>query len=206
LARQDVIALHERLRSQFSRPHFDGIYVDAGALTQDPRQIAPGFSVIDSQVRGPDHDERHPVTWLTLARHGIAIRGRAPSPDWIWTDLAAARQHARDNLRSYWQKQLDWHRRQQNLHAPLSGDTLVWIVLGVGRLHALIAQGLLLSKSGAVEYETATFPAHRTIIAEAAALRTGRTPASAFQSEGARYAAMLDFLEAVITDALARRG
>ena len=201
LSRDDIIALHESLQTQFSRPHFDGIYVDT--LTHDPRLMVPGFSVVDGHVRGPDREERHAVTWLTLARHGIAIRGRAPSADWVWNDVAAAQQHARENLGSYWRRQLDWHRSQLEVPGPLSDDMLVWAVLGVGRLHAMIAKGLLLSKGHAGEYERAIFPAHQAIIAEAIALRLGQHPVTSFGTPVERHAAVVDFLDAVIADGLA---
>ena len=203
LSRDDIAALHSELQAKHASPYFDGIYVDAAALAQDPRTIAPGFSVVAGQLRGPDRDERHPVTWLTLARHGIAIRGPRPTLDWVWSSLAAAQQHARENLGSYWQRQLDWHRSQLEASTPPTDEMIVWAVLGVGRLHAMITAGLLLSKSGAADYEHATFPSHRPIIAEAAALRPGQPIETAFGTPAARHQAMIDVLDEVVADGLA---
>jgi predicted nucleotidyltransferase len=203
LSEDAIVALHNGLRAQIGAPYFDGIYVDAQALARDPRTVAPGFSVVEGHVRGPDRDERHPVTWLTLARHGIAIRGRASSVDWVWSDLAAAQQHARENLRSYWQRQLDWHRSQLEASASLTDDMVVWAVLGVGRLHAMIAAGLLLSKGQAAEYERAAFPDHQPIIVEAMLLRLGQPVVTSFRTPAARHQAVIDFLDAVIADGLA---
>ena len=62
LTADQVTVLHSQISQQFARPNFVGIYVDADAPALDPCSIASGLRVVDGRVRGPDRDERHPVT------------------------------------------------------------------------------------------------------------------------------------------------
>jgi len=201
----DIAPVHAELGTASSRPFFDGVYVTADELAAPPAAGAKGVAVIEGKPIGESRAERHAVTWLTLARHGIGRRGPSPSEAWIHVDVAAARAHSRANLVDYWQPWVAAHRSlvsRAGLHS-LTVDALVWSVLGVSRLHAMVAEGSILSKSAAGEYALRTFPQHRAIIEYAVAARHGeRTPFAG--GPLFRRRAMLRYLDDVIADALAR--
>lgn len=198
-----VAPIHADLRSRWPRPHFDGVYLTNADLGAPAADAPSGVSIIEGTVVPNSRAERHAVTWLTLRRSGVALRGPPPSDQWIHGDIDAARVHARQNLVEYWRPWVEQHRNMLSpagLHS-LAADAVIWSVLGVSRLHATIAEGTLLSKTGAGEYAAAQFPGHARIINCALALRRGETgdfPGGPL----VRRDAMLAYLNAAIDDAL----
>lgn len=191
-----LAGVHLALAKAFAQPSCDGIYLTRDELAAMPGGAGPAAR--DGVVRGDSPDERHPVTWLTLLRHGIVMRGRSPSSDWIAADVAAAIQHSRDNLATYW---LPWLNRrrfsQDDPSLSLESDgTVVWGCLGVARLHAAIATGEMVSKSAAGRHALQYFPDHRDIIEEAMRLRRGEE--SGYAATAERAEALIGFMDEVI--------
>ncbi len=148
--RLPVAQAHAQLRKQFARPVFEGIYATWEQLAADPARCG--------------HD---PVTWHTLARHGIACRGPDRADLNVWTNAGALAASTLGNLDSYWRPLLDRAARfgtRWNLTA-LTTYGAVWIVLGVTRLHYTLATGEIGSKENAGRYSLRTFPEewHRVI-------------------------------------------
>jgi hypothetical protein len=122
--------------------------------------------MFDGTFRRADRSDVNPVSWHELARHGIAIRGGELSDDNVWTDDAALRAYSHANLTSYWNRVLE-QLRQHPVEAA-APEAASWCVLGVSRLHHLLATGMLTSKSGAGRYALTTFdPRWRSIVLEA---------------------------------------
>lgn len=112
----------------------------------------------------------HPVTWHELAHHGVVVRGPELHETEIWTDSRVLRQYTRDNLRSYWSEQAA--ALQQFPDEAAKTDIVAWFVLGVSRLHHLLATDQLTSKSGAGRYALDAFDARwHPVIREALAVR-----------------------------------
>ena len=200
----DVAPIHADLAT--TRPVFDGIYVTEDELHARPDRDQGGVAVIEGRPIAGSHAERHPVTWLTLARHAVAYHGPAPSDAWIGADLAAAQAYSRSNLVEYWQPWIEARRSlafRAGAHA-LTLDAVAWSVLGISRLHAMIAQGAILSKTAAGLYALEAFPEHRSIIECALAARRGR-PSVFPGGPLRRRQAMLKFLDHITADALALR-
>jgi hypothetical protein len=189
---EEVEPVHAELRRR--RPHFDGLYVTATELGELPGPDARGVAVVEGVVHPGSGAERHAVTWLTLALHGIAIRGKAPAADWIAGDIEAAKAHARGNLNSYWRPWIERHRTP-----PLNTAAAAWSVLGISRLHALIAADALLSKTSAGQYARETFPTHRPVIDAALAIRAGSEAVSAGYPLH-QHAAIFAFLDEILAD------
>lgn len=192
----DIAALstvHAVLAQAFPRPFCDGLYLTASDLDGWPAPFGPYAR--EGQVDPHSAEERHPVTWVTLVHHGIALRGQLPATGWIAADRDAARRHSRENLARYWRPWLDARKSEPD---P-SDDTIAWGVLGVTRLHAAITTSQMLSKSGAGAYAMAQFPGFAPIIAEALRLRAGEP--SAYRSQTERRQDMLTFIDTVIASA-----
>jgi hypothetical protein len=191
----DVTLIHALLLSTPGQPFFDGVYVTEQELRALPDRDSRGVAVLNGMPLLHSAAERHTVTWLTLARYGIAIRGRAPSASWIAADLVLAQAYSYENLQSYW---LGWIASRRAV-TGLSAEDVAWSVLGVSRLHALMREGLVLSKTAAGHYAVATFPRHRSIIEAALAVREARGDGFVVSTES--RSATFAFLDDAIADA-----
>jgi hypothetical protein len=187
-------------------PYFDGIYVTAEQLSGDPRGLS-GPSVHEAKVATSDA-EWHPVTWLTLADHGIALRGPAPHSSRVWTSRAAASEWCVANISSYWRP---WMARtaamagmleESGVSASPEADWAAsWVALGLARMHHTVRTGRIISKSGAAAYARSTFePAWHPVVDECLALRRGATLAT---PAGPRLRAALSFAAMVADDVAA---
>ncbi len=168
--------VHAAVRLAHPRPHFDGVYVTWSELAADPRWSPPGPQSYAGHLYPTSRGERHPVTWHTLAYHGVAIRGPAPHKLAVWTDPSTVASCARDDLHGYWRA---WHRQRSRLLAAsgLAGPVTPAIaegVLVVSRLHHTAATGAIISKRDAAGYATDTFgPRWAPIVREALRIRAG---------------------------------
>jgi hypothetical protein len=187
-------AVHAALAKRHLRPHCDGIYIGDGPLD------APGPRVREGHLDPTSRDERHPVTWLTLADSGIALRGPAADPRWAIADRHAAVRHSADNLATYWS---GWRAARVWLFTPagltlLSDEAITWGVLGVSRLHATIATGRIVSKSAGGDHAAVRFPAFARVIAEAQRIRCDPTAPPLYRSRLARRREALAFMATLI--------
>jgi hypothetical protein len=166
--------IHARLREQRRRPFFDGSYVTWEDLAGDPAQSGPGPHVHEGRLQAADRGGNSPVTWHTVARHGVTYRGPAPSKIEIHTDPARLAASIESNLDAYWGRLLDRASTVRSSWgmAALTPYGVVWIVTGVSRLHYTLATGEITSKDGAGRHALVTFPErwHR-IVREALRIR-----------------------------------
>jgi hypothetical protein len=120
------------------------------------------------------------VSWHELARRAVVIRGLAVTDGDVWTDDEALRAYSHGNLTSYWAGVAE--RLCGRPDAAVTPWAVSWCVLGVSRLHHLLATGALTSKSGAGRYALTAFgPRWRPIVREA--LRVRERPADVSQYE-----------------------
>jgi hypothetical protein len=112
----------------------DGIYLTPGELALPPAGKGP--SAREGKVVLASGDERHAVTWLTLLRHGITVKGRLPSSEWLSADETQAAFYSRQNLISYWLPWLD----QRRSWTEFDNWAVAWGCLGIARLHAAMVR------------------------------------------------------------------
>lgn len=198
---------HAELTKRHPRPYFNGPYVTWADLARDPRDAAPGAHVHGAGVLATDsHDERHPVTWHTLAQCGIALRGPDPDELDLWTDEDGLATSIRENLGAYWRP---WHSNGSRALSKLGLATLtewgpVWAVLGVSRLHYTLTTGKITSKTGAGTYAREAFPNNwHKIIDECLRIRRSQSNRSLYRSRWTRRQDALAYLDHAIIDALA---
>jgi hypothetical protein len=179
-----LAAAHEAVSAVHPKPHFDGFHLVRDDLDRPPDQC-PDVPVMFEGVFNPSmrNYDMNLVSWHELARHGVAVRGPALSERDVWTDDAALRAFSHSNLGSYWAGVADTLAQR-----PAEGTTDPWIaawcVLGVSRLHHLLATGTLTSKSGAGRHALTAFgePWHR-IIREALRAREHPGDVSSYDGE-----------------------
>jgi hypothetical protein len=158
---------HERLRSRCPRPTFDGRYLTWADLARDPKEALPGPYVTGGRFHLRGYGDCNPVTWHTLAWHGVRLRGPDRSALAIQTDSSALHDWTLNNYDSYWRPLLRRARRFPDPWSLIAFTSYgaVWIVLGVCRLHYTLASGKIGSKEAAGAYGLATFPTrwHRAL-------------------------------------------
>lgn len=195
--------VHDELATTFQRPPFDGFHLTWADLAAPP-DACPDVPCTQG---GIFHTEArldvHPVTWHELARHGVAVRGPEPAELAIWTDVAVLRRYTHDNLAAYWREVADSLARfPAEAGRP---DVVSWCVLGVSRLHHLLATGELTAKSAAGRYAFETFgPRWRDVVTEALAFRvTGETSGIYDDDSEARARDTIEFTDLVVREGLA---
>lgn len=200
-----VRRVHARLRSSFSRPHFNGIYVTWDDLATDPQQCGPVASVLGGRFRFRASAEVNPVTWRVLAGHGVAIRGPLPDDVDIWDEPSMLRTWSLGSLEEHWRR---WRAKAGHLITPrglavLGSLVPSWSVLSVTRLHFTLRTGEVTSKSGAGFYALHAFPERwERIVNECLRIRRNATLPSLYRNVLERRRAALDYIEMVVDDAL----
>jgi hypothetical protein len=194
---------HATLAARHRRPHFDGAYVTWRDLAGDPADAAPGAGSHEGRLHRREGG-CDPVTWHTLASHGVAVRGPDRAELSVWTDRPALAAWTRQNLDDYWRV---WLRRSSRL---LSWPGLAcvhpwgpaWGVLGVSRMHYTLATGAIISKHGAGLYARHAFdPRWRRIVDECLRLREGGPGRGHYGSPFARRREALAFVAMAIAEA-----
>ncbi|MGN6565030.1 MAG: DNA polymerase subunit beta [Thermomicrobiales bacterium] len=143
--------VHADLQAHYRRPAVEGVYVAWADLRQDSALAAPAHSWHAGRFQ-TDAFALDPITWHTLARHGVAVRGPAPAALNVHIDPAGLAAWTLHNLDVYWRP---WHDRSARLFsgaglAALGAWASAWGVLGVTRLHYTLATGEIISKAGAL--------------------------------------------------------
>ncbi|MEU0177828.1 hypothetical protein ABZ178_31445 [Streptomyces massasporeus] len=207
---QDMTAVaeaHSRTVARFPRPHFDGVVFTRADLAAGPEACPDVPFAQESRFTPAGRSGVNPVTFCELAWHGITVRGPQPADTDVWADPKALRAYTVDNLRTYWQPWLQQKKRPSplSLAIGLTEWFPVWAVLGVSRLHHVLATGTMTSKRGAGQYAQRVFgPAWERIIAESLWLRTrGAEGRSSYRNPFARRRDTLAFLDTAIDAALA---
>ncbi|WP_052423554.1 nucleotidyltransferase domain-containing protein [Nonomuraea candida] len=165
-------AVLERIHTRMGAHPFEGVYLTWDDLGHDPAGLGERPRARAGRlVRRGGLD---PVTWHTLARHGLVCRGPKPSELKIWNDPAALAAWTDRNLDLYWRRLVV---RASRPFTPwgltcLGGYGVVWVVTGVARLHYTLATGEITSKTGAARHALEVFPErwHR-VLNEALRLR-----------------------------------
>ncbi|MEO3809200.1 aminoglycoside adenylyltransferase domain-containing protein [Sphaerisporangium sp. B11E5] len=198
-----LAGVHERLKRRRRRPYFDGGYITWDDLAGAPASSGPGASVHEHRFRST-HGGSDPVTWHTLAHHGIALRGPEPGDVKVRADREELVAWTDANLDDYWRRLLE---RASRLHrrwgmAMLVPYSVVWVVTGISRMHHTIATGRIISKTGATAHAIEAFPErwHR-VVAEAARVRRGEPGRSLYRSPLSRRRDVLAFGDMAINEA-----
>ncbi|WP_158684492.1 aminoglycoside adenylyltransferase domain-containing protein [Amycolatopsis orientalis] len=198
---------HAATIAQYPQPHFDGSVLTWADLAAGPDACPDVPCAQENRFAAAGRHGINPVTFCELASRGIALRGPGPSDVEVWADRAALRAFTVDNLRGYWRPWWEKNRRISALSLALGTSPWfpVWAVLGVSRLHHVLATGELTSKSGAGRYAAREFGARwQRIVAESLRLRTGGAEGQrGYRNPLARRRDTLAFLDATIDDALA---
>ncbi|WTE75342.1 DUF4111 domain-containing protein [Streptomyces sp. NBC_01615] len=166
-------AAHAVVRQQHPRPFFDGVHLVRDDLAKPPEQCPDLPCTQNGAFEEAGQLGVNPVTWHELARHAVTVRGPVLTEAEVWTDDDALRAFTHGNLAGYWAGVVD-----DLVKSPEDAAqewAAGWCVLGVSRLHHLLATGVLTSKSGGGRHALTAFESRwHPIIHEA--LRVRETP------------------------------
>jgi hypothetical protein len=193
-------SVHAAVREQFPGRRYEGFYCTSGDLAAPPSTLGPVAVHFEGRFHPAGRVDVNPVTWHELAERGQVIVGGHPT---IHVDLDALLAFTRDNLDTYWRTTLT--RVVADGDRAIGGDdtAVVWIVLGVARLHHLLATHELTSKSGAGRYVLRDLDErwHR-LAREALALRETPGALTSYVDPAERGRQVREFLTWMIEDGM----
>ncbi len=182
-----LAAAHAAVFAAHPHPHFDGFHLLRDDLAQSPDACQDLPCMFAGSFTQASRSDVNLVSWHELVRHGIVIRGPVLTSGDVWTDDAALRAFTHGNLTSYWSGVADALAAR-----PAEAGTAAmaaWCVLGVSRLHHLLATGAMTSKSGAGRHALRAFgPQWHPIITEALRARGQPAAPSAYENDPAARA------------------
>ena len=181
-------------------PKLDGVYLTWADLAAAPVGLSSAYC-LRGRFEAKGDFAINPVTWRTLHRHPVALRG--PAQPVVHHDDQMLREWCRESLRRYWGSYVRQARGwgMYRLYS-LNRELAVWGVLGASRPHATIRTGEMISKTAAGTYALEVFPSRWEPIVRDAIAGRGGGERSSYRSMFARRSDALDFMEYVISDGL----
>ena len=194
---------HARLDGEASLPKLDGVYATWDELLMGPFEAPVGPCVEAGLFVSSDIHGRHPMTWGVLRRVAVTLRGPLLAGATIWWDPGCLERWAVESVGSYWRPSLS---RMLVKCSPegvctLDGRAIERTVLGLCRLHYILATGVVPSRSDAGLYGLISLPrtCHR-IIEEALRIRREPAAASIYADPEGRHGDVLKFVRVVLAD------
>ena len=158
--------LHAELGQAFPHPWFSGSYVTCADLRRSPQELPDVPGILEGEWRdaGPGPS---PVEWHQLAHHGIRVHGPAIQDLDVHADEQELRRYSHRNLTEYWAPEVS--KLEEDREQARRPDLVEWFVLGISRLHHVIATGTQTSKDGAGHHALDVFGRERwrPVVAEA---------------------------------------
>lgn len=189
-------AAHEATLAMHPGLTFDGFHTTAAHLARAPESEPTRPAFYQGRFDPAGRVDINLVTWHELAERGIAVRGSVPP---VYTDLAALLAFTAANLDGYWRAQLTEIDDEGPNDVGRIDAAIVWVTLGVARLHHLLATGSLTSKSGAGRYIINSLDSRwHGLAVEALRLREGGGDPSPYGDPGERSRDLRDFLAWVV--------
>ncbi|MDZ5621982.1 GIY-YIG nuclease family protein [Nocardioides bizhenqiangii] len=191
-------AAHARVREAVPERRYEGFYCQEGDLACPASDVGLVPVHYQGSFDLAGRLDANPVTWHELAERGIIVRGGKPR---IHTDMDELLDFTRDNLTSYWEPLLSRMGEEGDQTVGRDDDAVVWVTLGVARLHHLLARAALTSKSGAGRYILdALEPRWHRLADEALALRERPGTSSSYSDVATRGRDAREFLAWAIAD------
>lgn len=178
-----LAAAHQAVRAARPQPLFEGIHLVRADLAGPPDACPEVPFIHEGKFERAGRFSVNPVTWHELAGHAIAVRGPALAGLEVWADDGVLWDFSHANLGSYWVKVAGL--LADNPAQAGQPEVVAWCVLGISRLHHLLATGSMTSKSGAGRYALTAFgPRWHPITHEALRARERPQEPSSYEGDG----------------------
>ena len=197
------------VHAQLPSTGLDGLYVTWEQLRASPArhpETVVAWSdgrLAPADVAGYPVSKVNPVTWATLAQHGITLRGPDIGEIGIHQDRTKLAAWTLRNLGTYWRRTARTARHMPTEAAPAFGARrIVWMILGPPRLHYTISTGRIASKDTAGKYALTSLQSrwHR-LIWDALAIHRGDARTFRAVPDEPLQLTIADFIDSVIADA-----
>ncbi len=174
-------AAHHAFRSETRHPTVDGPFLSWSDVTSPPLASQRPWA-LDGEFRfDGDCFEINPVTWFTLAEHGVAIRGPEPDSLDVYLDDADRRSWVRENVDTYWRSVRDEIAEilaADPGRSQFGGGTFEWCALGLARMWFTAETGGVASKSAAGAWAALRRPDDADQFTAASSVRSGASEGS----------------------------
>lgn len=168
---EDVDALkraHEAAVDEAGGIDIDGPRLAWVDVTQPPTPAVRPWTLHGDFANDDGCFEINPVSWLTLRRYGVSVRGPDPADLEISSDANQLKAFIKDNTAGYWRADADSILKAlDDPDRAFDTELTVWCVLGIARMLYTARTGDVTSKSGAGRWLRAEMPEHHGLITHA---------------------------------------
>ena len=163
---------HELVRERVAIS-IDGPYVAWGDLVVPAMAVQRPWLLDGAYHVDGESFEINPVTWYTLAKYAIALRGDQPGVIGVSLDVEERRSWVVENLDTYWRGVGESLRAGliESDEREFGGEILEWVALGVARMLYTFETGDVTSKSGAGRWAGERIPEFADVFDRAVEVR-----------------------------------
>jgi hypothetical protein len=192
---ESLKGIHQSLKVKFPRWPLEGSYLQWRDLGQPDSAISPHPHYHDGLLDPLAHPNLNDITWLTLKKGGIALKGPEVATLALEVDWPGLLANLKHNLNTYW---ASYTSNPGRIVWLFSDYGVQWAVLGVLRQYYTLKERDITSKTGAGQYGLTTLPPkwHR-LIQEAINLRE-KAPTTSYKTKIGRALAAYQFLRYLI--------
>jgi hypothetical protein len=192
------VAARTALDDGHRHTYVDGPRLAWGDVSVPPMPVMRPWTLEGRFHLDGDCFEINPVTWTTLARYGVAVRGPAAGELGVHLDDDELVRFVRQNVDTYWRAVAGQLRDAlaEPRRRSFDAGAVEWCALGIARMLVTTVTGEIVSKSAAGEWAAETLPEHADILRRAVALRSRVDPAEEVDRDA--IAAVTDLLDDVV--------
>ena len=173
-----IKTLHGRVKKKYPHHTLEGHYITPDELGKEADEIDPVAAYYRGKVSRSYHGIS-PVTWYTLKKYGVTVRGIPAKELAIDAKEDALARYVIENVNTYWVRWLSGTKRffsVKGLYA-LTPTSVEWCVLGISRMFFTLSERDVTAKDAVISYTMRHVPPrYQRIQKEAQRIRTGAGP------------------------------